>query len=147
MRKFLFIALVGAVLTSCSVTKTSTAKSLDITGAGVMHLPVVADLDVSDVKKSHTITLSKVENMAAARNTAISELLEKESGDVLVEPKFITETRGSKTELTVTGWPAKYRNFRKMTLDDLKLIEVQPHLYKANTAQPAVEKKKKFRIF
>ncbi len=137
MKKIVLTLAAVALLTSCSVTKTGTAKSIDITGAGVIHTPVTADLEVDDQKASHTITLKKVENKTEARNTAIRELLALKNADVLVEPTYTTETSRGKTKLTVTGWPARYVNFRKMTEEDRALIEFLPQYKKAESSQPA----------
>ncbi len=87
------------------------------------------------------MTLRKVENMKAARNLAVSELLKIENADVLVEPSFETETSGSKTILTVKGWPAKYKNFRTITQDDIKLLNVNRN-YQVNETIDGDDKKK-----
>jgi hypothetical protein len=139
--KKVIILCAALALASCSTTKTGTSKTLDIYGAGVLHLPVISDLDVASNKASHTMTLRKVENMKAARNLAVSELLKIENADVLVEPSFETETSGSKTILTVKGWPAKYKNFRTITQDDIKLLNVNRN-YQVNETIDGDDKKK-----
>jgi outer membrane protein assembly factor BamE (lipoprotein component of BamABCDE complex) len=65
----LFVVLAFVSLESCSVQKSVTAKSMDIYGSGVMHKPVIADLDVSSTKKGFLPT-----RMTSAQRNAISNL-------------------------------------------------------------------------
>lgn len=142
MKKFLLLILI-AVFASCSTTKSGTSKSLDIVGPGVIHKPVIADLDVKQQKVSSTATFSQVKSMANVRNEVIRKALKENNADVLVEPSFESVTKNGKTELTVTGWPASYKNFRQIEEKDLKLLEVKPNLLqKAEVNETTVEKKK-----
>ena len=130
-------------MASCSTSKSGTSKSLDIVGSGVIHKPVIADLDVQQQKISSTTTLSRVESMDKARNEAIRQALLKYDADILVEPSFTSVTEGGKTELTVNGWPAKYKNFRQISEDDIKYLELKPsYLQKAALNETVVEEKK-----
>ena len=142
MKRILVLLAVVVTMTSCSVTRSGTSKTMYINGAGVTHMPVIADLNVSQNKASYTLEVKKTATKTA-RDTAISFLLEQESADVIVEPTFVTETRGINTELTVTGWPATYKNFRAMTEKDIKLIEVAAPGVSTYTTQPVIGKKDK----
>jgi hypothetical protein len=42
--------LISLSLMSCSTTKSGTAKTIDIVGAGVIHKPIVVDLEVKQEK-------------------------------------------------------------------------------------------------
>lgn len=111
-------------------------------GPGVLHKPVIADLTVSQNKISKTVTLSNVQLLDNGKHAAVRELLKENDADVLVEPTYESTSRNGVTELTVYGWPAKYKNFRQVEEKDIKLLEVKPYyLQKAETAQPATEKK------
>lgn len=112
---------------SCTVTKnsTSTVKTMDIYGSGVIHLPVVVELIVSDTKVSATIDSStsstSIENMKLA---AISKAITSANADILVEPSFVIETAGYDKKVTVTGFPANYSNFRTIKPEDVELLQV-----------------------
>ncbi len=122
-RVFLFLML-SLLITSCSVTKTATAKKLDIYGSGVMHIPVVADLKVQQQKVSATIVTDEGVVSESAKQKAIAEAIEKANADILVEPNFKTKTEGSMVTITVTGFPATYKNFRNATQTDVDLLRV-----------------------
>ena len=141
MKKVMFI-LIALSLISCSTTKSGTAKTMDIVGSGVIHKPVIVDLDVKQEKASKTVVLTNVLSLDNAKNEAVRELLKEKSADILVEPTFEKKNKNGKTELTVYGWTANYKNFRQVEEKDIKLLEISPSLRKAETYQPVVEKKK-----
>lgn len=124
--KFYALALLSLTIFSCQTVKTGTAKSIDISGVGVIHKPVIADLDVKEQKVTKTITLKSMENLESAKNEIIRELLTENNADLLVEPKFESKSKNGKTDLTVTGWLAYYKNFRTIEEKDIKLLEVRP---------------------
>ena len=143
MKKGVISLALASALVSCATTKTGTAKTIDIVGSGVMHRPVIADLNIQQEKVSKTVTISNIESLEAAKNQAVRELIKENKADLLVEPTYESSTQNSKTELTVYGWPANYKNFRQVEEKDIKFLEIKPsYLQKAETAQPAVQKKK-----
>jgi len=123
MRKYLVIAaFAGMMLSSCD-TLTKTAATADI--ASAQYNATAADLKVAD-RISYTMTPSKAVQrggMSNVKQAAEHEALEKKGGnaDILLEPQFVIEKKrtlfGSKvTQVTVSGRPATYTNFR--SLDD-----------------------------
>ena len=141
MKKILlFLSLI--ILASCSTTKSGTSKSIDIVGPGVIHKPVIADLDVKEEKISATSSFNKVESMESARNEVLRKALKSANADVLVEPSYESITKNGKTELTVYGWPATYKNFRQVTEEDIQFLEIRPHyLQKAEVSETSSTEK------
>ena len=143
MKKVLLL-LSLIILASCSTTKSGTSKSIDIVGPGVIHKPVIADLDVSQEKISASSTFERLESMEVAKNEVIRKALKNSNADVLVEPTFESTTTNGKTDLTVSGWPAKYKNFRQVNEEDIKFLEIQPHyLRKAEVSETSTVEKKR----
>jgi DNA/RNA endonuclease YhcR with UshA esterase domain len=143
MKKVVLSLALAGTLVSCATTKTGTAKTIDIVGSGVIHKPVIADLNIQQDKVSKTVTISNIESLEVAKNQAIRELIKENNADLLVEPTYESSTQNNKTELTVYGWPANYKNFRQIEEKDIKFLEIKPnYLQKAETAQPAVQVKK-----
>jgi len=137
MKKVIF--LVGAVVvcamffSSCSSTKVSSftmAPYRNVTGIGVVNVPTLADLEVSQEKVFETlpIKVEAVDGMISGAtiensiNKAISELLLKKNADVLVQPIIKTEVKGRTINVEVSGYPATYKNFRSMTTKDAELF-------------------------
>lgn len=126
MKKLFVILIVSAfAMTSCStVYKTATTHNVEPTIAAV----VLSDLDVSNEKITYTLIPKARVRRGGLRNcinTAISEALALNGGDVLIETQQATITRGLYVRkiksVTVTGYPAKYKNFRPA--DDKTLKE------------------------
>lgn len=126
MKKLFVILIVSAfAMTSCStVNKTATTHNVEPTIAAV----VLSDLDVSNEKITYTLIPKASVRRGGSRNcinTAISEALALNGGDVLIETQQATITRGLYVRkiksVTVTGYPAKYKNFRPA--DDKTLKE------------------------
>lgn len=87
--------------------------------------------------------LKNLESLENAKNEIIRELLNENNADLLVEPKFESKTKNGKTELTVTGWLAYYKNFRTIEEKDIKLLEVRPAIInRVETSQSSILEKK-----
>lgn len=140
MKKLLLLGTSLLIFSSCATIKSGTAKTMDIIGPGVIQMPLVADLNVRPTKVSHTKTFSKGSSSSVnAQTDVVRELLKRENADVLVEPTFESTQSGTKTEITVYGFPATYVNFRTIEATDIQLIEVSPKLLqKADTNSSSV---------
>ena len=115
---------------------------MDIYGPGVLHLPVVADLNVRPVKVSYTVNnKNKVATLNNLRENAIAGALQEQKADVLLEPSYTIERKRGTTSVTVTGWVADYKNFRNMDTTDLQLFEAGK-LHRAQTVTPSPEREK-----
>lgn len=135
MKKLLILAVSVILLGSCSsmgsmarFTKTST-----YTEAGVIKpmTAVIADLDVASEKISHlfipgkTIKAGGFDNIL---NCAVQEALEANgNADVLValEKQIKYNKKGDIESVVVTGYPAKYVNFRSPGDDYIREISKQ----------------------
>ena len=131
------------MLSSCSViTKSITVKQLDIYGPGVIQKPVIVDLDVRDAKVSGYSSMAKSSSVEQVKNFAVADALKNAKADVLVEPKFEIEWTPTKITVSVTGYPAIYKNFRPITIDDVPLLDVGI-IQKAEVYEPVSSKKLK----
>lgn len=117
MKKHLFMAAIAALcLASCTTTnKTARTEVMPYS----MYNASVADLDVSPERVVYTMIPSKALNRAGEANckrAAVQECLSKNgNADLLVEPMFVVSVNGKKvTSVTVSGRPAKYKNFRSL---------------------------------
>ncbi len=138
MKKVILSLGLLLLMTSCSITKTATAKKLDIYGS-VMHIPVVADLDVKETKVSATIEITGSVVSESTKQRVIADAIEKANADILIEPSFKIKTEMGTTTVTVTGFPASYKNFRNAKQGDVELLKVGV-LQKAQTAEGSVKK-------
>lgn len=128
MRKYfiLLIAAVALLSTSCTTVRSTSATASVETA--VLQYPTVADLDISPTKVSRTTQwgieiFCKVSEKVRKENL-VAELLADAGADVLLEPQFIVKRSLLGTNsITVTGYPAKFRDFRKATEADLEALK------------------------
>lgn len=119
---FTFLILL-VVFFSCSEMKYYSTKSSDILSSRVIQKPVVADLDVAEKKVTGTASNSSSISLKKIENNAIYDALSKSNADILIEPRFTTEIKKGVTTITVTGYPAIYKNFRPLTEKDTILLK------------------------
>ncbi len=117
----------AVALSACSnrVYKSSTARVAEIPSK-LESMVNVSDLEVSEVKVSGVCTGKdgKYLSKKVKEQNAVAEALKKSGADILVEPQF-TYTYDKKDRLTaveVSGYPARYRNFRSVTKEDAEVI-------------------------
>ena len=125
MKRIVTGFVIVVMLASCTSTKstTNTSKTLNIYGSGVIQKPVIVDLDVKQTKVTATAKGKLGSNIDALKAEAVSMAVKNAQADVLVEPTYtIISNRGSST-VTVSGFPATYKNFRDITVEDVPLIK------------------------
>lgn len=144
MKKALLIALVALVAASCAPTQPtqyvfytydyneSTARNLEPEHI-MLTSPVIADLEVSPTRITHiereafkdieldevTTSESYIENF---KKIALSKAAKAHDADLLVGSMIDVQTIDERLVITITGFPAKYVNFRKATIQDANLI-------------------------
>lgn len=127
MNKFqiLGIALIALLFGSCTTIQ-KTASTADI-NAYVVQYPTIADLEVAPNKVKKEVQWSPIfstTSLETRKSNLTAELLESVDADVLVEPQYIHHKSCLNiNKLTVSGFPAKYKNFRKATKEDLEALK------------------------
>lgn len=133
MKKHILVSvLVLASLCSCTTVKL-TSKTADVTTA-VMQYPTVTDLQVLEPASAsvewYWNPFNRV-SMTVRKGNLVANLLKEKDADVLLEERFVFESNGfGGGRLTVTGYPAKFTEFRKATEADLDALRVaNPYIY------------------
>ncbi len=134
-----------AITTSCSTpTNISTAKTANI-NANVVSTPVIADLDVKDKKVVGTASYDREMPVDYVKDMAVATALKTVSADVLVEPNFDIQKLGMRTSVTVSGYPATYKNFRSAKAADSTLLKMSNvrsvSIYEPKKDMPITKKK------
>jgi hypothetical protein len=117
---------------------------MDIYGPGVIHRPILADLEVSPIKIVGTATAAAGSSIDAVKQIAVSNALKTVRADVLVEPIFETLLEGKRITATVAGFPATYKGFRPVKQEDIEILKVG-NLNTAKVYEPAAVSTKKRR--
>ncbi len=136
MKKNIFFCLVIMVVTaSCSVSKTVSSAHTLLPKTDI----IIADLDIQTSKVTgeyrYDIQLDqeKFVNKQDLVNNAIYNALHPLKADVLVGAQHRIEqsSRGNRMYyiVTVTGYPACYRNFRSSSVKDLEFKEINGSVY------------------
>lgn len=143
--KIVSLLFVVLVLGSCTTFQKS-ATTVDI-DAYVVQYPTVADLEISPKKVSKStswVSLFSTTNKETRKENLTAELLSESDADVLVEPHYIHKKNVFDNTLTVSGFPAKFKNFRKATDKDLEALKCgNPNICEVSDRVPAKKYKKK----
>ncbi|MBQ3042989.1 MAG: hypothetical protein IJD53_00890 [Alistipes sp.] len=141
MKKLLLFAAAITFLASCYPTEhVTTTTTYDYSESSARLLegnsnfivtPTIADLEVSDKKITHiekdafanfVVTRSVVSNIAAYKRIALSKASKAHNADILLCAEIDIETIDRHLVITVTGYPAIYKKFRKATDKDVELV-------------------------
>ena len=117
MKKICIIACVAiALFASCS-TPTITINTEPPTKD--VNISVTADLEISKEKISYTYTQHNDGAVENAKNCAIVKALKNYGdADILIAPQYEIKITGyDRIEVKVSGYPAKYKNLRSVSLD------------------------------
>lgn len=126
--KLSHIMLLGCgvlMMASCSSVK-HTADVAPVANRVVSY--TVADLEVNAAKSSMTYSWSynpfRPISISTIKENTEAKMLEEAGADVLLEPQYIVNKRGFLRggSVTVIGYPARYRNFHKMTPAEAELF-------------------------
>lgn len=115
--------LLAALVSSCSTFKSSTASTMGVNSA--LFSATSAELQVSNEKISYTYYPKKADRKAGFKhildNATSAALKENGNADVLVERQYqmVAKKRLIRKDkiksITVTGYPATYKNFKVET--------------------------------
>ena len=129
MKKFLIIVPLACLIFSSCITnytiKTASTKEVDFN--------VTADLEIAQTKIRYTYVYNG-RDVSVAKENAINEALKMHGdADILVSPQYEIKDLDIETEIIVSGYPAKYKNLRSVSVDGTifrttknKLTEDQP---------------------
>lgn len=136
MKKIILLAIATIVSTSLFAQKDklqyqeSSARSLEPSHA-VMITPLVADMQLLGDRISYTekdafagyvITPNVVQDISTLKNIALSRAARHHNADAIVAATVdvVTNNEG-RLEITISGYPVKYINFRNAKLEDVEL--------------------------
>ena len=137
MKSISISLIIVFMATSCSNMKstTNTSKTLNIYGSGVIQKPVIVELEVKQAKVTATVSGKLGSNIETLKAEAVSVAVKNAQADVLVEPTYTIVSKGGTSTVTVSGFPATYKNFRDITPEDVPLIKAGI-LQTAKVAEP-----------
>lgn len=156
-RFFAFAAVVAAAMSVVSCGMYSYVETVDhretserilpFTNSYVMTTPFVADLELVDskivekeIEFDRDVTRYLIDHLEVYKSIALTEALQKLREEDKMEVDALlgvlfdvkTDFKHGKTQpgklvITVRGYPAKYINFRKATVEDVNLIYTASH--------------------
>lgn len=122
----LFLFSCSSVQEVIAPSNSTTSKAgdyykLDITTKGIYQKPQVADLSVNSERAKATYNYEDVSS-DEAKKLAKGDFVKQQKCDVIVEPLLYltneTNDKGTKVSVTISGYPAFYRNVRNYELSD-----------------------------
>lgn len=100
----------------------------------IMTTPMIADLQVigssisyteTEAFKNYEVTEDLIKLVPGFKSIALSRAARAHKADVIIGAMVdvITNAQG-RLEITITGYPARYTNFRNATNDDIELVKL-----------------------
>lgn len=115
MKKYVVFIVLAMLASSCSLIKSSSSKTLDVNTKAECNME--AELEVSPHKATGIAYRKRgLKRKEELKSNAIAEALKNTQADVLVEPRFTIERKknGKVKSVSVTGYPASYKNFKRI---------------------------------
>lgn len=125
---------IGIFFSSCGTTSKTSSYDYDymfIKKQGIIQRPLMADIEVGKEKKSLTRTYKNV-TVNMAKEMLIADFIHENNADLIVQPLFSTKTENTtakaNVEVSLSGYPANYRNIRNYEPKDSSLLLPMEHL-------------------
>lgn len=124
------------VLTSCGTIRKSSVTTAEVQTT-VVQYPTVTDLEILP-KIEKTIAWQwnpfQSDNVNLKKTNLMYDVLKEAGADVLLEPQYnYTKVPFLERRLTITGYPAKFKNFRKATDADIDALKAT---YTSESGEP-----------
>ena len=159
-KNLILFALVAMTLASCSVPRQfsdysySEYKTAAIPNPVIYSVPQIAELNISETRITYTERLnirvtdyqnSRIDVIAQGeKEVVIGNAVKQNNCDVLVQPIVdIQSDKDGFLVVTVTGYPANYKNFRNYTPDDEWILKQNDAKSEEKKLSPLVIKEKK----
>lgn len=131
---YIFVVATALAMTSCTtIKKTSSTSEIN---TNIYQYPTVADIEIMP-KIKYNVEWGFVPfnwgqpPIETRKGNMMADVLKSNDADILLEPQFIYEkTSYGKRSLTVIGFPAKFKNFRKASKEDLEAMKATKHCQK-----------------
>ncbi|RYZ21434.1 MAG: hypothetical protein EOO16_12960 [Chitinophagaceae bacterium] len=134
--------MVSAIAFSCTTTQKTTTADYDylyVTKQGIIQKPLIADLEVGKQKSTVSRTYKDM-TLNGAKETVMGEFIKENNCDLVVQPYFTssssTSMGGSTITVTVTGYPASYKNIRQFERKDTQYFLPPTYFFRAQEARP-----------
>lgn len=133
--------------TSCTSIR-KTAATADV-NTGIFQYPTVTDLEILP-KVEKTVEWPSVPfnigqpSLSDRKTNLVADVVKENGADILLEPQFKVELKvfGS-NRLTVYGYPAKFKGFRKASASDIEALKATcPSVYNIANKKMKCDKKK-----
>ena len=133
------LCLTAACATSAKIERMTVGETrrTTIKHGEVVTMPVVADLTISPTKRSFSkVFPGSAYSYSNGKSVTLLGLANKYKADVIVEPRYTVVYEPNNTvRITVDGFPAKYKSFRSLEMNDLKMLDRAASLGKADVSR------------
>ena len=151
MTRYIWIACVFFGCSRYVPTHKGTAKLTDIKPT-VVSTPTMADLEVHPKRVNVTLVDQQWNQFVGVvieklKQSALLKLQRQSKADVLVEVQYYVDIEEeNKVKVTVSAYPATYRNFRSITHKDLHEIQKIHHQTQSTPTQSKKPKKEETQV-
>lgn len=128
----IILVVISLLLVSCTtyrkIYQTDAQNIQLISKTPILQRPQIAELQIDTNKISGTMAFKVSDpptdaELKQAEQAVTFDVLKRTKNDLIVHPVYEIDQQGTNLNITVTGFPAKYKSFKPVTQEDLKLIE------------------------
>ncbi len=128
MKNLIISLAVLLMATSCATVRTATSTNINV-NTSVNQYPTIVDLDIDQNMVSREVSWTFVESLfqgmqiKKSYSTIVYDILKECKSDILLEQRVqTTKTPFGPTVIEISGYPAKFKNFRKPTKEEIEEI-------------------------
>lgn len=125
-RHYTLVILLFAImyLSSCSSSymTSRTVRKQDVSSTPIVQTPMVAEYTISQKKTTDSLVLRN-KTVEYAKEYILYTMLEKNNFDFLVNPTYVIEAKQKRISIKLTGYGAKYTNFRQWEPKDSTYVK------------------------
>jgi len=130
MKKTIILCIACLTVSGCAASHVTSYESRQeerrvssVKVPSMSVLPTLADLDINQSRSSTVIRRQAPYNLESMMVVALSSLQWKTGADLIIEPRYSVSEKNGLAVVTVTGYPAHYRNLRMLSTDDVRLMQ------------------------
>ena len=118
------VGIFSILITSCSKSSfpaQAQDKNIYASSMGIYQLPQIADLDIGQQRVKLTLNYNRI-TLEDAKKLAKADFIKNQNCDLIVEPLLVIsnyQNKGRSSRMvTISGYPASYKNIRNVELGD-----------------------------
>jgi hypothetical protein len=128
MNNLIHVLTIAFLVSGCTTVKSFERRTEERRESSVITpemsvLPTLADLEIDQTRSSAAVKDTEPYNTDSMMMDALTALQWQTGADLIIEPRYSVIEKDGLAVVTVTGFPAHYRNLRGLSSEDVELMK------------------------